>query len=319
MSSVVVSGDTSGSITISAPAISGTNTLTLPAVTDTLVGLAATQTLTNKTLTAPALGTPASGNLANCTGITDKIQPITASVAASALTITLNPTVLDFRASPITSGTVTSLVVSAAISVVIPSTSTMGTVSAVQSRLVVIAINNAGTVELAAVNIAGGSVLDETTLINTTAAVAAGNSATAYYSTTARTGVAYRVVGYIESTQATAGTWATAPSTIQGMGGQAVAAMSSLGYGQTWQAPSRSLATTYYNTTGKPITVIIEVQPASNDNRAVFAVNGVNIGKTTGNWGTWNSSNSWIVPVGGAYSLTNANGTVSIMTWSELR
>ena len=55
MSSVVVSGDTSGAITISAPAISGTNTLTLPAVTDTLVGLAATQTLTNKTLTAPTI------------------------------------------------------------------------------------------------------------------------------------------------------------------------------------------------------------------------------------------------------------------------
>ena len=75
MASVLISGDTSGSITISAPAISGTNTLTLPAVTDTLVGLAATQTLTNKTLTAPALGTPASGVLTNCTGVVSAALP----------------------------------------------------------------------------------------------------------------------------------------------------------------------------------------------------------------------------------------------------
>ncbi len=74
MSSIVVAGDTSGSITISAPLVSGSNTLTLPAVTDTIAGIAATQTLTNKTLTSPvlttpALGTPASGVLTNCTGV----------------------------------------------------------------------------------------------------------------------------------------------------------------------------------------------------------------------------------------------------------
>jgi hypothetical protein len=53
MSSIVISGDTSGSITLSAPAVSGSSVLTLPAVTDTLAGIAATQTLTNKTLTTP--------------------------------------------------------------------------------------------------------------------------------------------------------------------------------------------------------------------------------------------------------------------------
>lgn len=50
-----------------------TRTLTVPDVSDTLVTLGATQTLTNKTLTsptmtAPVLGTPASGVLTNCTG-----------------------------------------------------------------------------------------------------------------------------------------------------------------------------------------------------------------------------------------------------------
>ena len=51
---VKLNGSTSGSVTIDAPAVAGTNTLTLPAVTDTLVGLAATQTLTNKSVSLAA-------------------------------------------------------------------------------------------------------------------------------------------------------------------------------------------------------------------------------------------------------------------------
>jgi hypothetical protein len=154
--------------------------------------------------------------------ITDKIQPITASVGSGALTITLNPTVLDFRDATLGSGTVNTRTVSAAISVVISSGSTLGTTNAVQSRIAVLAIDNAGTVGLAAVNVAGGVNLDETGLITTVAEGGAGaaDSALVIYSTTARTSVPYRVVGYVESTQATAGTWATAPSKIQGAGGQ---------------------------------------------------------------------------------------------------
>jgi hypothetical protein len=64
MSSIVVSGDTSGAITIAAPAVSGTNTLTLPAATDTLVGKATTDTLTNKSIVATQLtGTIAAARL----------------------------------------------------------------------------------------------------------------------------------------------------------------------------------------------------------------------------------------------------------------
>ena len=55
MSSVIIAGDTSGSVTLAAPAVSGTTTLTLPATTDTLVGKTTTDTLTNKTLTSPSI------------------------------------------------------------------------------------------------------------------------------------------------------------------------------------------------------------------------------------------------------------------------
>lgn len=42
MSSISVAGDVSGAITIAAPAVAGSGTLTLPVATDTLVGKATT-------------------------------------------------------------------------------------------------------------------------------------------------------------------------------------------------------------------------------------------------------------------------------------
>lgn len=103
MSSVVIAGNTSGSITISAPDVSGSNTLTLPVATDTLVGKATTDTLTNKTLVAPALGTPASGVLTNCTGVARAALPAgsvlqvvnfqTGAVATGTTTIPLDNTI----------------------------------------------------------------------------------------------------------------------------------------------------------------------------------------------------------------------------------
>jgi hypothetical protein len=149
---------------------------------------------------------------------TSKIEPVTGSVASNALTVTLNPTALDFRSATIGSGTVNTRTISTAISAVVSSGATLGTTNAVLSKVTLIALDNAGTVELAVCN--GSLSLDESTLISTTVLDTASDSATVIYSTTARTNVPFRIVGYIESTQATAGTWATAPSKIQGIGGQ---------------------------------------------------------------------------------------------------
>jgi hypothetical protein len=58
VASLAFSGSTSGTTTLQATATAGTNTLSLPPTTsDTLAGIAATQTLTNKTLTSPVINT----------------------------------------------------------------------------------------------------------------------------------------------------------------------------------------------------------------------------------------------------------------------
>jgi hypothetical protein len=299
------------------------------------------ETFTNTTLTSPVLNTSATGTAikdedgmvsdsdthlatqqsikayADSVGGKSSLQPITASVAASALTLTLNVTTLDFRSATLGSGTVNTRAVSSPISVVISSGSTLGTISAVESRIAVIAIDNAGTVELAAVNLAGGNNLDETTLITTTAEGGAGaaDSSNVIYSTAARTDVPFRVVGFVESTQATAGTWATAPSTIQGYGGQAFAAMSSLGYGQTWQDVfgSRTSGVTYYNDTGKPITICVSSTTTGNFNAVV---GGVTLGSVVTGGGTITPF-TFIVPPNSSYVVTNVTGTYS--AWVELR
>ena len=250
------------------------------------------------------------------------VQSITATVAASALTLGLDASALNFRSTTLGSGTVTPIV-NAALSLVVPSTATLGTVSATQSRLILLAINNAGTTELAVVNIAGGNSLDESGLVSTTAIGAGSDSNNVIYSTTARTSVAYRVVGYVESTQGTAGTWATAPSTIQGSGGNALTAMGSLGYGQTWQSVlgSRSTSTTYTNSTGKPITVIIGgiSVNANNSNRFQVVVNGLTLINFYGGGGAaafFDMCGTVIVPAGGTYSSTTSGG---LRLWMELR
>ena len=246
---------------------------------------------------------------------TSKIQPVSASVGSNALTLTLNPTVLDFRSSTLGSGTVNTRTVATAISVVISSGSTLGTISAQSSRIVVLAIDNAGTVELAAVNLAGGVNLDECGVISTTAEGGAGaaDSATVVYSTTSRTNVPYRVVGFVESTQATAGTWATAPSTIQGYGGQALASLQSLGYGQTYQLVTRTAGTTYYNTTGKPIHMVVNINAAAAASCSVnIAINGgaaISFLSSSAGTGPTGCAGSIVIPPGASYVLGEVNVT----------
>lgn len=250
-----------------------------------------------------------------------KIQSVGATVAANALTVTLKPTSLDFRASTLTNGATNTRDVANQLTLVVPSGATLGTVAATQARLVILALDNAGTVELGICNLAGGLNLDETGLISTTAISAAATSAGVVYSTTARASVPYRVVGFLDITEATAGTWATAPTLVQGVGGQALAALSSFGIGQTWQdvTGSRALGTTYYNTTGRPIMVSISINSSANGG-AALTVGGTLVGGTTQTSGGVGSAVCVVVPPGASYVGSFPNGgSVTLTQWREMR
>jgi len=84
--SPVLNGSTSGTLTIAAPAVAGTNTITFPAATDTVATLAATQTLTNKTIQGGAITSGTAVSTATCsfTGVIS-----TTTLTASAVTGTI--------------------------------------------------------------------------------------------------------------------------------------------------------------------------------------------------------------------------------------
>ncbi len=229
------------------------------------------------------------------------------TLAANAMTLPASTHALDFRSATLTTG-IPATVTGTAAALVIPAGATLGAVNAIQSTLVEVILNNAGTLEKAVVNLAGGNDLSESGVISTTAISAGATAANVFYSTTARSNVAYRVVRAIASTQATAGQWATSPTLVQGAGGNALTAMSSLGYGQTWQnlTGSRALATTYYNTTGKPIFIYVGINGAGNTQ---LIINGVTSG--TGFY-----SITGVIPPGASYSVTSAS---AMFGWSELR
>lgn len=151
-----------------------------------------------------------------------KIQTINATVASNQLTVSLSPTYLDFRASPVTSNAITSVYASPA-DLIVPFGTTLGMTNGVSARLVILACLNGSTVQLAITNLSGGNQLDETNVITTSTS---GSLTSSIFSSSIISNVPYRVVGFIDITCATAGTWASAPTEIQGAGGLAMSSLS---------------------------------------------------------------------------------------------
>jgi hypothetical protein len=253
-----------------------------------------------------------------------KIQSISATVAANAITVSVSYLSLDFRSTTLTSGTITTVAGTPA-NLTIASTDSFGLVTAAgNQRIAILAINNAGTIELAASALVGGVNLDETGVITTVTSATTGAQ---IKSATARTNVAYRVIGFINATFTTGTGWGSL-TVVQGAGGQALAAMSSLGYGQTWQdvAGSRAMQTTYYNTTNKPITVIVSCFTTTNSTAGfTVSVGGlvlswVQVTDNNGaNYQAMRNSLTFVVQPGASYSADSVTTAVTIGNWTELR
>lgn len=144
---------------------------------------------------------------------------LSTSVASNAMTVTLtdgsggtpsaeSPADVVFRNSTVTTGAPNLRQATSALTVVIPHLAKLTTnvYSGVNQDIWVYAIDNAGTVELA---VAGSRSFDETAVQSTTAISSSSNSAAVLYSTTARTGVAVRLIGRLISNQTTSGVWAS--------------------------------------------------------------------------------------------------------------
>lgn len=160
---------------------------------------------------------------------------LSASVSANALTIALktkalvnpsvtSPVVISFADSAVNNitGDFATLSITAATSLVISSGSTMGTASGVPSRLWIVGFNHAGVFRLGAVNCSDSDglriyPLTDDSLRSSTAEGGAGaaDSAGVIYTGTSVTLQSFRVLGYVESTQATAGIWATTPNVLR--------------------------------------------------------------------------------------------------------
>jgi hypothetical protein len=160
---------------------------------------------------------------------------IVPSNASNALTFTIqtlagatpsaaDPVYFLFRNANAGTGSYSVISVTSALSVTIPTSSTMGFSNNTPGRIWLTAINNAGTVELAVINCLTSTATSKSVfplagwgIITTTALGGPSNNGGVFYSTIARSSVPYGVLGYAtyEAGLATAGTWNSNPSRLE--------------------------------------------------------------------------------------------------------
>lgn len=140
------------------------------------------------------------------------------SVGSSALTIALktgdgndpsagSPVAVGFRHGTVTTGQFTTVSITGALSIVVPSGATLGQRDGIESTIYIYLINNSGTAELA---VSRSYLWDECSLLTTTTIGTGADSASVFYSTTGRSNLPARLIGKLVNTQSTSGDWQSA-------------------------------------------------------------------------------------------------------------
>jgi hypothetical protein len=208
--------------------LSGITTLT-PNGSDQIAGLATGASLaipagTNCSITTNAAAAPATWWV-NCNA---SVPNLAASAAASALTLTLNAPSITFRNTTLATGTAIAGIPVAGITITIPSTATLGTSNSTPFRIWIFAAYNSGTPILGVATCSAAGIIYACTALETlrntsgTGLVGAAISTSStvlgtLYPASTLTNDVVRIIGYADyaSGLGTAGTWASAPTTLQ--------------------------------------------------------------------------------------------------------
>lgn len=221
------------SLTLQPPAALASNySLTLPAIPASRSLL----TIDTSGILAPMSGFPNVGSngqiFTASSGSTDGVfwsnstEPlnfaVSCSVAANALTINLltaggstpsaaSPVIIPFRSASLTNGQMSPLLITSALSIVVPSGATLGHKASAVQYIWVYVQNNSGTPQLAVSGINGFDDLSRQTAIAITSSADLGN---VLYGTATVTNNPTRLIARLKVTEATPGTWATLPSEV---------------------------------------------------------------------------------------------------------
>lgn len=158
---------------------------------------------------------------------------IVASITANALTLSIltlagntpsasEPVWIAFRDATAANGDYSVIAVTAALSLTMPATATLGFANGAPGRIWITAVNNAGTVSLAVINCfnaAGVFPLAGWGIANITAMTTSADAAQVFYGPATLSAVPYTVLGYASyetgSTLATAGIWSAKPTRLE--------------------------------------------------------------------------------------------------------